>query len=87
MGALKKMIDAAALAKLKPGAILINVARGDLVDTAALVAALECSHLAAAALDVCDPEPIPADHPLLKMPNIIVAPHIARAALSRRVAA
>ena len=71
------MIDSTALAKLKPGAILINVARGDLVDTAALVAALQSGHVAAAALDVCDPEPIPGDRPLRSLANVIVAPHIA----------
>jgi D-3-phosphoglycerate dehydrogenase len=73
----RRMIDSAALAKLKPGTILINVARGDLVDTAALVAALQSGHLGAAALDVFDPEPLPTDHPLRMLPNVIVAPHIA----------
>jgi len=73
----RRMIDSAALAKLKPGSILINVARGDLVDTAALVAALQSGHLGAAALDVFDPEPLPTDHPLRTLPNVIVAPHIA----------
>jgi D-3-phosphoglycerate dehydrogenase len=75
----RRMIDSAALAKLKPGTILINVARGDLVDTAALVAALQSGHLGVAALDVCDPEPIPAGHPLRTLPNVIIAPHIASA--------
>ncbi|MDB6154790.1 MAG: Hydroxyacid dehydrogenase [Chthoniobacteraceae bacterium] len=73
----RKMINAAAIAKLPSGAILINVARGDLVDTDALVDALKSGHLGAAALDVCDPEPIPADHALRKLPNVILAPHIA----------
>lgn len=73
----RQMIDAAALAKLPRGAILINVARGDLVETAALVEALQRGHLGAAALDVCDPEPIPAGHPLRQFTNVILAPHIA----------
>jgi D-3-phosphoglycerate dehydrogenase / 2-oxoglutarate reductase len=75
----RQMINGDTLAKLKPGSILVNVGRGDLVDTAALVSALESGHLTGAALDVCDPEPMPADHLLLKMPNVIVAPHIASA--------
>ena len=73
----RRMINAASLATLKPGAILINVARGDLVDHDALVAALESGQLACAALDVFDPEPIPAGHPILESPNVILAPHIA----------
>ena len=62
---------------MKPGALLINVARGNLVDTAALVGALESKHVAAAALDVFDPEPLPAAHALRSLPNVIIAPHIA----------
>ncbi len=73
----RRMLGAASLAKMKRGSILVNVARGDLVDTDALVAALQSGHLAAAALDVCDPEPIPPGHPLLQMPNVLVAAHIA----------
>jgi D-3-phosphoglycerate dehydrogenase len=73
----RRIINRNSLAKLKPGAIFINVGRGDLVETAALVEALQSGHVAAAALDVCDPEPIPAGHPLLGMPNVILAPHIA----------
>ncbi len=71
------MVNATSLTSMKRGAILINVARGDLVDSAALVAALESGQLSAAALDVFAPEPIPADHPILKRDNVIVASHIA----------
>lgn len=84
----RRMMNAARLAKMKAGSILVNLARGDLVDTDALVAALRSGPLAGAALDVCSPEPIPANHPLLQMPNVIVAPHVAstsaRAALLLR---
>ncbi len=73
----RRMINADSLAKLKPGAIFINVGRGDLVDTPALVAALQSGKIEAAALDVCDVEPIPAGHPLLGLPNVILASHVA----------
>jgi D-3-phosphoglycerate dehydrogenase len=73
------MLNEATLGKMKRGAILINVARGNLVDTSALVRALQQRQLAMAALDVCDPEPIPAGHPLLAMPNVLLCPHIASA--------
>ena len=71
------MINRDSLAIMKRGVILINVARGDLVDSAALTEALQSGHISAAALDVFAPEPIPADHPILKMDNVIVASHIA----------
>ncbi|MBT8241088.1 MAG: hydroxyacid dehydrogenase [Acidimicrobiales bacterium] len=71
------MIDASALARMKPGSILINCARGPIVNTDDLLAALESGHLMGAGLDVTEPEPLPADHPLLHMPNVIVTPHIA----------
>lgn len=71
------MVNQTSLATMKRGAILINVARGDLVDSVALVAALESGQLSAAALDVFAPEPIPADHAILKRDNVIVASHIA----------
>lgn len=75
------LINNEALAKMKPGVILVNLARGDLVDSAALTAALQSGHVSAAALDVFAPEPIPAEHPILHMPNVIVAPHIASASV------
>jgi phosphoglycerate dehydrogenase-like enzyme len=79
MSQTRRMFSTAAFARMKPGAIFINVSRGDLVDSGALVSALQTGKLSAAALDVFDPEPIPADHPILKMPNVILTAHIASA--------
>ncbi|MFM8272947.1 MAG: NAD(P)-dependent oxidoreductase, partial [Gemmata sp.] len=67
------------LGRTRPGAVVVNLARGDLIDTPALVAALQSGQVSAAALDVCDPEPIPADSPLRSLPNVITASHIASA--------
>jgi glyoxylate reductase len=80
----KGMIDADALALMKPTAVLINTARGPIVDTAALYEALKSGQIASAALDVTDPEPLPADHKLLQLPNLIVAPHIASGTVTSR---
>jgi glyoxylate reductase len=73
------LIDAAALRAMKPSAVLVNTARGPVVDTDALADALRSGEIFAAALDVTDPEPLPADHPLVSLPNCIVVPHIASA--------
>lgn len=62
---------------MKKGAYLVNVSRGAIVDTPALVAALESGHLAGAGLDVTHPEPLPDDHPLWKMENVVITPHVA----------
>ncbi|MGQ4274628.1 hydroxyacid dehydrogenase [Terrihabitans sp. B22-R8] len=71
------LVDAAVLSAVKPGAILVNTARGDLIDTQALIAALQDGRLRAAGLDVFEPEPLPADDPLLGAPNLLLTPHIA----------
>jgi D-3-phosphoglycerate dehydrogenase len=73
----RRLIRGETLARMRPGAILINVGRGDLVDTAALVDALRQGRLAAAGLDVLDPEPVPPDSALLKMDNVILSAHVA----------
>lgn len=78
------MINARALGLMKPSAILINTARGPVVDSDALYAALKKGEIAYAALDVTDPEPLPADHKLLSLPNCMIVPHIASATLSTR---
>jgi phosphoglycerate dehydrogenase-like enzyme len=72
-----RLLDAALLARLPRGAVLVNVSRGRIVVTDALVAALTSGALAGAALDVTDPEPLPKDHPLWRLPNVIVTPHVA----------
>jgi glyoxylate reductase len=78
------LIDAEALAKMKPTAVLINTSRGPVVDPDALVQALSIGQIAYAALDVTDPEPLPADHKLLELPNCLVVPHIASASWATR---
>jgi phosphoglycerate dehydrogenase-like enzyme len=73
----RNLIDRAALARLKPGAVLCNVARGALVDEAALVDALRSGRLRAAILDVTRTEPLPPDDPLWDAPNLYLSPHCA----------
>ncbi|GAA1756485.1 hypothetical protein GCM10009747_13740 [Agromyces humatus] len=72
-----RLIGRAELATLAPGAILVNVARGALVDTDAVLEALESGRLGGAGLDVTDPEPLPAGHPLWSAPDCIITPHVA----------
>lgn len=74
--ATRGMIDARAIARMKPGAILINMARGPLVVEAALVAALRSGQLAGAGLDVTEIEPLPPESPLWELPNCIITPHV-----------
>jgi D-3-phosphoglycerate dehydrogenase len=78
------MFDAGAIAKMRPGSYLVNCARGALVDHAALLSALESGHLAGAGLDVTEPEPLPAGHPLLDRTDVVVTPHIASASVAGR---
>ncbi|MGD8486844.1 MAG: D-glycerate dehydrogenase [Chloroflexota bacterium] len=78
------LIDAAAIARMKGGAVLVNTSRGPIVDHAALAEALRSGQLFAAALDVTDPEPLRADHPLVGLPNCLVVPHIASASEATR---
>jgi glyoxylate reductase len=78
------LIDAAALKRMKPTAILVNTARGPVVDHDALARALHDGEIGGAALDVTDPEPLPPDDPLLKAPNLLVVPHIGSATTGTR---
>lgn len=80
----RHLINREALSKMKSDAILINTARGGIVDQTALVEALRTGMIGGAALDVTDPEPLPADDPLLALPNALVVPHIGSASVWTR---
>ncbi len=80
------LIGADELAAMKPTASLVNIARGPVVDSAALHRALTSGQIRCAALDVTDPEPLPADDPLVGLPNCLIVPHIGSATLRTRTA-
>lgn len=73
----RRLLDASRIARMRPGAVLINTSRGGIVDEAALAEALRKGHLRGAALDVFEQEPLPAGSPLADAPNLILTPHIA----------
>ncbi|KAH9513426.1 hypothetical protein Btru_032984 [Bulinus truncatus] len=75
-GLTRKLINKSVFEKMKPTAILVNTSRGPVVDTDDLADALKTGKIAAAALDVTDPEPLPSDHPLVSMPNCVITPHL-----------
>jgi glyoxylate reductase len=85
-GDTRGMIDKRELALMQPHAVLVNTARGEIVDTQALIDALHAGEIGGAALDVTDPEPLPADHPLLDAPHCLVVPHIGSASARTRAA-
>ena len=78
------LVNHEAFQKMKPGSILINTARGQVIDQEALANALEKGPLSAAGLDVTDPEPLPPSHPLVSLANCVIAPHIGSATYSAR---
>jgi len=78
----ERMLDARAMAAMKPGVVLINIARGQVLDEQALIAALRSGQIGAAALDVAEIEPLPASSPLWDMPNVLISPHSASTAPS-----
>jgi glyoxylate reductase len=82
--ATRGLFDDATFAKMKPGALFVNVARGAVCDSAALLRALESGRLGGAALDVTDPEPLPPDHPLLHREDVVVVPHVGSATVETR---
>ena len=81
----KDMITAKELSLMKPTATLVNIARGGVVNHADLTNALQTGVIKAAALDVTEPEPLPRDHPLLQLPNVIIVPHFGTATANTRM--
>jgi phosphoglycerate dehydrogenase-like enzyme len=73
--ATRNLFDAAAFSRLKPGALFVNIARGEVVDEEALVASLQEGRLGGAGLDVFRQEPLPAESPLWNLPNVLITPH------------
>ncbi len=80
----RKLFGREQFAMMKPSAYFVNIARGGIVDTDALVEALREKRIAGAALDVTDPEPLPADHPLVGLPNVLITPHVGSATRETR---
>jgi glyoxylate reductase len=80
----RHMINADAFAKMKPNAVLVNTARGEIIDQTALYDALKSRKIFAAGIDVSEPEPLPMDSPLFELENLIICPHIASASTSTR---
>jgi D-3-phosphoglycerate dehydrogenase len=76
-GETRHLIDGAAIARMRPGVRIVNTARGEVIDEAALLEGLRSGQVAGAALDTFEREPLPADHPLRALPNVILAPHVA----------
>lgn len=83
--ATRHLIDARRIGLMKRDAVLVNTARGGIVDEAALADALSHDRLAAVGLDVFEKEPVPADHPMLALPNVVATPHIGSATVATRI--
>lgn len=80
----KDMLDARRIGLMKAGSVLVNIGRGSIVNTEALMEALRSGHIAAAGLDVTNPEPLPPDHPLWDCPNVLITPHISGLGASKQ---
>lgn len=80
----KNMLDARRIGLMKAGSVLVNIGRGSIVNTEALMEALRSGRIAAAGLDVTDPEPLPPDHPLWDCPNVLITPHISGLGASKQ---